>query len=172
MRETQATIAAVTPWIAQAEQLFGRSELGGLLDSLRPATASLASAASASRGFLTQTNLTSRCFDEVILPAGDTVINEGPFTSGASAFKEFWYVMTAFASEAQSIDGNGSLVNTATGGGDTLIKTGKLAGPAQEPRRALRHAVSRSRSAPARTARPRSRSTSPTRTATRTRSRT
>ena len=74
----------------------------------------------------------------MILPAGDTVINEGPFTSGASAFKEFWYVMTAFASEAQSIDGNGSLVNTATGGGDTLIKTGKLSGPAQEPRRPLR----------------------------------
>ena len=126
VRETQRTIAAVTPWISQAELLFGRTELGKLLDSLRPATASLASAASSSRGFLTQTNLTSRCFDEVILPAGDTVINEGPFTSGASAFKEFWYVMTAFASEAQSIDGNGSLVNTATGGGDTLIKTGKL----------------------------------------------
>jgi phospholipid/cholesterol/gamma-HCH transport system substrate-binding protein len=124
--ETPATISAMTPWIAQAEELFGRSELGGLLDSLQPATASLAAAASASRGFLTQTNLTSRCFNEVILPTGDTVINEGPFTSGASVFKEFWYVMTAFASEAQSIDGNGSLVNTATGGGDILVKTGKL----------------------------------------------
>jgi ABC-type transporter Mla subunit MlaD len=126
VQETQSTIAAVTPWLSQAERLFGRSELGGLLDSLRPATASLASAASSSRGFLTQTNLTSRCFKEVILPAGDTVIEEGPFTSGASAFKEFWYVMVAFASEAQSFDGNGSLVNTATGGGDTLIRTGKL----------------------------------------------
>jgi ABC-type transporter Mla subunit MlaD len=126
VRETQATIAAVTPWISQAERLFGRSELGALLDSLRPATASLASAAASSRGFLTETNLTSRCFNEVILPAGDTVIEEGPFTSGASAFKEFWYVMVAFASEAQSFDGNGSLVNTATGGGDTLIRTGKL----------------------------------------------
>ena len=124
--ETQATIRAVTPWISQAELLFGRSELGGLLESLRPATASLASVAHSSKGFLTQTNLTSRCFDEVILPAGDTVINEGPFTTGASAFKEFWYVMTAFASEAQTFDGNGSLVNTATGGGDTLIRSGKL----------------------------------------------
>ena len=126
VEETQSTIAAVSPWITQAEQLFGRSELGGLLDSLRPATASLASAAYDSRGFLTQTNLTSRCFNEVILPAGDTVINEGPFTSGASVFKEFWYVMTAFASEAQTFDGNGSLVNTATGGGDTLVRSGKL----------------------------------------------
>jgi phospholipid/cholesterol/gamma-HCH transport system substrate-binding protein len=126
VRETQATIRAVTPWLSQAEQLFGRSELGGLLDSLRPATASLARAAADSRGFLTETNLTARCFNEVILPAGDTVINEGPFTTGASAFKEFWYVMTAFASEAQTIDGNGSLVNTATAGGDNLIRTGKL----------------------------------------------
>jgi hypothetical protein len=116
----------VTPWLSQAERLFSRSELGGLLQSLRPATASLARAAADSRGFLTETNLTSRCFNEVILPAGDTVIEEGPFTSGASAFKEFWYVMVAFASEAQSFDGNGSLVNTATAGGDNLIRTGKL----------------------------------------------
>jgi ABC-type transporter Mla subunit MlaD len=127
VKETQRTIRAVTPWLGQAEQLFSRSELGGLLDSLRPATASLAQAAADSRGFLTETNLTSRCFNEVILPAGDTVINEGPFTTGASVFKEFWYVMVAFASEAQSIDGNGSLVNTATAGGDNLIRTGKLA---------------------------------------------
>jgi hypothetical protein len=35
-------------------------------------------------------------------------------------------VMVAFASEAQNIDGNGSLVNTATAGGDNLIRTGKL----------------------------------------------
>jgi hypothetical protein len=35
--------------------------------------------------------------------------------------------MTAFASEAQGFDGNGSYVNTATAGGDNLIRTGKLA---------------------------------------------
>jgi hypothetical protein len=127
VQETQRTIRAVTPWLGQAERLFSRSELGGLLASLRPATASLARAAADSRGFLTETNLTSRCFNEVILPAGDTVIEEGPFTTGASAFKEFWYVMTAFASEAQGFDGNGSYVNTATAGGDNLIRTGKLA---------------------------------------------
>jgi phospholipid/cholesterol/gamma-HCH transport system substrate-binding protein len=126
VRETPATITAVPPWLAPAQKLFSRSELGGLLDSLRPATASLAQAAADSRGFLTETNLTSRCFNEVILPAGDTVIDEGPFTSGASAFKEFWYVMVAFASEAQGFDGNGSYVNTATAGGDNLIRTGKL----------------------------------------------
>jgi len=126
VRETQRTIRAVTPWLGQAERLFSRSELGGLLSSLRPATASLARAAADSRGFLTETNLTSRCFNEVILPTGDTVINEGPFTTGASVFKEFWYVMVAFASEAQGFDGNGSFVNTATAGGDNLIRTGKL----------------------------------------------
>ena len=126
VQETQRTIRAVTPWLGQAEQLFSRSELGGLLRSLRPATASLATAAAESRGFLRETNLTSRCFNEVILPAGDTVIQEGPFTTGASVFKEFWYVMVAFASEAQGFDGNGSYVNTATAGGDNLIRTGKL----------------------------------------------
>ena len=128
-------------------------ELGGLLDSLRPATASLASAASASLGFLTQTNLTSRCFDEVILPAGDTVINEGPFTTGASAFKEFWYVMTAFASEAQGFDGNGSLREHGDRRRRHPDQDRQALGPAEEPRRRSTGRGLTRRSAPGRTAR-------------------
>ena len=73
-----------------------------------------------------QTNLTSRCFNEVILPTGDTVIQDGTNTTGASVFKEFWYTMVAFASDAQGFDGNGSYTRTATGGGDILIRTDKL----------------------------------------------
>ena len=41
-------------------------------------------------------------------------------------FKEFWYTMVAFASDAQGFDGNGSYTRTATGGGDLLVRTGKL----------------------------------------------
>ena len=73
-----------------------------------------------------QTNLTARCFSSVILPTGDTVIQDGTNTTGASVFQEFWYTMVAFASDAQGFDGNGSYTRTATGGGDILIRTGKL----------------------------------------------
>ena len=40
-----------------------------------------------------QTNLTSRCFNEVILPTGDTVLQDGTNTTGVAVFKEFWYTM-------------------------------------------------------------------------------
>jgi phospholipid/cholesterol/gamma-HCH transport system substrate-binding protein len=127
VKETPATITAVTPWLAQAQQLFSRAEAGGLLHSLRPAMQSFATAIDSSFDLFRQTNLTSRCFNEVILPSGDTVLQDGPGTTGAPNYKEFWYTMVGFAGEAQGFDGAGSYVRTATGGGDRLVQTGKLA---------------------------------------------
>ena len=127
VEETLPTIAAFTPWIEQATLLFSKPELGTLLGDLQPATESLASVVNDSFDLYEQTNLTSRCFKSVILPTGDTVIQDGSNTTGASVFKEFWYTMVAFASDAQGFDGNGSYTRTATGGGDILVRTGKLA---------------------------------------------
>jgi phospholipid/cholesterol/gamma-HCH transport system substrate-binding protein len=126
VQETPATIKAVTPWITQAQLLFSRSELGGLANSLRPAIASFAAATDASFGLLKQTNLTSRCFNEVILPSGDVALNDGTASSGIANYKEFWYTVVGLAGESQDFEGNGAYTRTATGGGDQLIKTGKL----------------------------------------------
>jgi phospholipid/cholesterol/gamma-HCH transport system substrate-binding protein len=127
VKETPATITAVTPWIAQAQKLFSQAEAGGLLHSLRPAVASFATAVDSSFDLFRQTSLTSRCFDQVILPSGDVVLQDGASTSGVSNYKEFWYTMVGFAGEAQGFDGAGSYVRTATGGGNNLLQTGKLA---------------------------------------------
>jgi hypothetical protein len=126
VQETPATITAVTPWIAQASRLFSQPELGGLLKALQPTTQSLASATNDSFDLFKQTNLTSRCFNEVILPSGNVILKDGS-PSGVENFKEFWYTVVGFAGEAQGFEGNGSYVRTATGGGDILVKTGKLA---------------------------------------------
>ncbi len=128
VQETPATITAVRPWIAQAQRLFARSELGGLLHSLRPAINSFAIATDNSFDLLEQTNLTSRCFNEVILPSGNVVLNDGNSTSGVLNYKEFWYTVVGLAGESQDFDGAGSYTRTATGGGNVLIKTGKLSG--------------------------------------------
>jgi phospholipid/cholesterol/gamma-HCH transport system substrate-binding protein len=128
VQETQPTIAATTPWIAQAQRLFSRGELGGLLNSLRPAINSLAIVTNTSFDLLNQTNLTSQCFDKVILPSGNVVLNDGNLSSGVPNFKEFWYTVVGLAGESQGFEGNGSYTRTATGGGDVLIKTGKLSG--------------------------------------------
>jgi phospholipid/cholesterol/gamma-HCH transport system substrate-binding protein len=128
VEETPATITAFTPWISQARLLFSQPELGTLIGDLQPAIQSFGHVVNDSFGLFKQTDLTSRCFSNVILPTGDTVIQDGTNTTGASVFKEFWYTMVAFASDAQGFDGNGSYTRTATGGGGTLIRTGKLAG--------------------------------------------
>ncbi len=127
VEETPATITAFTPWISQARLLFSKPELGTLIGDLQPAIKSFAHVVNDSFDLFTQTNLTSKCFSNVILPTGDTVIQDGTNTTGASVFKEFWYTMVAFASDAQGFDGNGSYTRTATGGGDILIHTDKLA---------------------------------------------
>jgi ABC-type transporter Mla subunit MlaD len=124
--QTQRTIAAFSPWMSQATLLFSKAEAGGLLDDLQPAIRYFASVVNDSFDLFDETNLTSRCFNEVILPAGQTVLQDGSSTTGVSAIKEFWYTMVGFASDAQGTDGNGSYTRTATGGGDLLIRTGKL----------------------------------------------
>jgi phospholipid/cholesterol/gamma-HCH transport system substrate-binding protein len=128
VKETQPTIAAATPWIAQAQRLFARNELGGLLNSLRPAINSLAIVTDTSFDLLNETNLFSQCQSKVFIPSGNVVLNEGNLSSGVPNFKEFWYTVVGLAGESQGFDGAGSYTRTATGGGDVLIKTGKLAG--------------------------------------------
>ena len=61
--------------------------------------------------------------------------------------------MVGFAGEAQGFDGNGSYVRTATGGGDILIKTGKLSRPAASRDAAVRATRSCRRRARARSGR-------------------
>jgi ABC-type transporter Mla subunit MlaD len=124
--QTQRTIAAFSPWVSQATLLFSKAEAGTLLNDLQPAMKYFASVVNDSFDLFEETNLTSRCFNEVILPAGQTVLKDGSSTTGVSAIKEFWYTMVGFASDAQGADGNGSYTRTATGGGDLLIRTGKL----------------------------------------------
>ena len=128
VQETPATITAVSPWLTQAQRLFAKNELGGLLTVLRPAIYSFAVATNESFDLFKQTNLTSRCFNEVILPSGLVPLNDGTASSGVQNYKEFWYTVVGLAGESQNFEGNGSYTRTATGGGDVLIKSGKLSG--------------------------------------------
>jgi phospholipid/cholesterol/gamma-HCH transport system substrate-binding protein len=128
VQETPATITAVRPWIAQAQLLFSRPELGGLLHSLRPAINSFAIATDNSFDLFEQTNLTSRCFNEIILPSGNVALDDCTASTGVENYKEFWYTVVGLAGEAQDFEGAGSYTRTATGGGNVLIKSGKLSG--------------------------------------------
>ncbi len=124
VRETPATIEASFPWIAQTRRLVSRQELGGLVRELAPATRDLARLTDRSIELLPQTTLTSRCLREVILPAGDLVIDD-EFRSGAENYKEFWWGMVALAGEGQNFDGNGMYVRFQTGGGPFAVSLGQ-----------------------------------------------
>ncbi|HVP03135.1 MAG TPA: MlaD family protein [Solirubrobacteraceae bacterium] len=122
VEQTQPTIDAVTPWIAPTEKLVSQQELGGLLQNLQPATASLAKASAETIPVLKQGNLLSRCVTDVILPAGNVKLDDGPFSTGKENYKEFWYSMVGLAGEGQNFDGNGQYVRFQSGGGQYSVK--------------------------------------------------
>jgi phospholipid/cholesterol/gamma-HCH transport system substrate-binding protein len=128
VRETPATIDAAGPFLTQFTALASKAELGGLLSDLQPMTASFAKVVAESIDFNKQTDLTARCFSEVVLPAGDVVLNDGSASSGVPNFKEFWYGVVGLAGESQGFDGNGPYTRVQTGGGPHVVKSGTLAG--------------------------------------------
>jgi phospholipid/cholesterol/gamma-HCH transport system substrate-binding protein len=129
VRETPATIDAARPWIAQARRLMGPNELQGLARDLRPTTADLAKATDGALTLFPLQNMLAKCQNEVVLPTGDIKITEPEgrkqFETGVENYKEFWYAMTALASEGQNFDGNGAYVRFQPGGGTQTLGTGR-----------------------------------------------
>jgi len=128
VEETPATIAAFGPFYDQFIPLVSKAELGGLLDNLTPTTAAFAQVVADSIGFYKETDLTSRCFYNVILPSGDAVLQDDAGTTGAKVFKEFWYSMVGLASQSSNFDGNGLYTRVQTGGGAYPAHSEKLPG--------------------------------------------
>jgi phospholipid/cholesterol/gamma-HCH transport system substrate-binding protein len=123
VRETPATIAAAFPWIEQTRALVSKPELGGLVEELSPATEDLAKLIDRATQLLPQTDLASKCLRDVVLPAGDQVIND-EFATGSENYKEFFYALVGLAGEGQNTDGNGMYVRFQTGGGSQSVSLG------------------------------------------------
>jgi phospholipid/cholesterol/gamma-HCH transport system substrate-binding protein len=123
--ELPATIKASEPWLAQAKQLLTKQELGGLLDDLQPGTADLAQLGHATKLWLPKITAFNKCITKVIIPTGNIKVDDGEFSSNVENYKEFWYSMVGQNGEAQSFDGNGSLLRVSTAGGADLIRSGK-----------------------------------------------
>jgi phospholipid/cholesterol/gamma-HCH transport system substrate-binding protein len=132
VRETPATIDASFPWIAQARKLLGPDELQGVARELSPATSDLAKVINASLDLLPQADLASKCATRVVLPTGDVKIADGPLSTNAENYKEFWYAMVGLAGEGQNFDGNGPYVRFQPGGGDQTISLGGPGGAADK----------------------------------------
>jgi virulence factor Mce-like protein len=125
LTQLPATIEAAYPWLAQAGPLLSKSELGGLLGDLQPATGALAGLTSHELKFLPQINDFDLCMTNVFIPTGDIVVNDGSLSSGLPNYQEFWYAMTGQAGESQGSDGNGSFLRLWASGGPFSVESGQ-----------------------------------------------
>src|SRR5918995_5482793 len=126
VRELPATIAASGPWLTQVNGLLNRNELGFIADELRRSGPGAGSAAAQGKGLFSQIALLSNCFGNVILPAGDVVLDDsGPgfnFSTGVPNFKEFGYAAAQLAGGLQGFDGNGPYLRVSAGNGPVTVR--------------------------------------------------
>jgi phospholipid/cholesterol/gamma-HCH transport system substrate-binding protein len=131
VRETGPTIDAAFPWIAQTRKLVSPAELQGLVEDLSRAVPSLAKTTNATLQLLPQVDLVDRCALEVVLPTGDRVISDPPFTSGIPNYREFFQSLVGLAGEGAGFDGNSYYTRVFSGGGDVPAQTSPLPGTPQ-----------------------------------------
>lgn len=122
VEQTPSTIAAALPWIEQVQASFAPTEIGGVAKGVREAAPTIAGLIVPQPAFFKQNDLFSKCLSKIIIPSGNTKLQDGASTSGVEAYKEFWYLQAGVAGIAQSFDGNGSMNRfMVSTGGDTLL---------------------------------------------------
>ena len=121
VKNTPQTVAATLPWIAQVEASLAPNELGGVAKGLQAATPQLALLTSEQIPFQQQTELFNKCLSNVLIPAGNTKLQDGSATSGVEDYKEFWYSLTGLSGIGQSFDGNGTMSRFLLGSGGPTI---------------------------------------------------
>jgi phospholipid/cholesterol/gamma-HCH transport system substrate-binding protein len=121
VKQLPATIRAGLPWLKQAQALLRPSELGNLAQLARDSAPATAHAVKATSSFLPQLELTSRCASNVLVPAGNTVLNDSRFGTGQPNSHEFFFGLANVAGAGGQFDGNGSYIRVNAGGGGTLV---------------------------------------------------
>jgi phospholipid/cholesterol/gamma-HCH transport system substrate-binding protein len=142
VRATNATVAATLPWIEQVRLSLAPTELGGVAKGLVAATPSLAKLTSEQTSFYKQTEAFNQCLSKVLIPAGNTKVQDGPSTSGVESYKEFWYGLVGLAGIGQDFDGNGTFTHFLLGGGGPTLRSAQtsMQGTSLKGLRLLAHA--------------------------------
>ena len=124
VRETPATLEAGFPWVRQTYALLGPDELQGLVNDLQPAVGDFARFVDGQVELLPVLDLFNRCQYETVLPSGDTVIQDGPLTTGVKNYQEFLQTLVGLVGAGQNFTGNGVYTRFQPGGGAYEIQTG------------------------------------------------
>ncbi len=127
--ELPATIEAGTPWLIQTAALLRPEELGDVARLTAESTPNLAVATAAGTELMPEIEAFSRCVTDVLVPAGDAVIND-QFSTGQPTFNEFFYNAVDTAGAIQAFDGNGVVARVNPGGGEIPARTNNPGVPA------------------------------------------
>jgi ABC-type transporter Mla subunit MlaD len=123
VKQTNSTVAATLPWIEQVRLALRPSELGGVATGLEEATPALAGLTAEQTPFYEQTELFNKCTTNVLIPAGNAHLQDGPNTSGVEDYKEFWYGLVGLAGVGQNFDGNGTFTHFLLGSGGPSVRS-------------------------------------------------
>jgi phospholipid/cholesterol/gamma-HCH transport system substrate-binding protein len=126
VRETPATIDAGFPWVRQTRALLSPRELQGLVDDLRPAVDDFAAFTDAQFDFLPAIDDFNRCQFDVVLPSGETVIQDGNLTTGIQNYQEFFQALVGLVGAGQNFTGGGAYTRFQPGGGAYPVRTGPV----------------------------------------------
>jgi phospholipid/cholesterol/gamma-HCH transport system substrate-binding protein len=121
VKNTNSTVAATLPWIAQVEASLAPNELGGVAQGLVTSVPVLAKLQAEQIPFYKQTEQFNKCTTNVIIPAGNAKLQDGSSTSGVEDYKEFWYSLVGLSGLGQGFNGNGTFARFVVGNsGQTL----------------------------------------------------
>jgi phospholipid/cholesterol/gamma-HCH transport system substrate-binding protein len=126
IEQVDPTIGEALPWLAQATALLGPSELDGLVSDLTPAVQATASTIDSSTALVSQSNALARCVTHNLVPAGNTVIQDPPLTTGVPVYQELLSSAVGIAGAGQNFDGNGRYLRSSPAGGADPVQTGVL----------------------------------------------
>jgi len=124
VRETPATLKAGFPWVRQTRALVSPAELQGLVEDLTPAVGDFAQFVDGQVKLLPVLDLFNRCQSEVVLPAGEQVIEDGNLTTGIENYKEFFQSLAGLVGAGQNFTGSGVYARVQPGGGAYAVNTG------------------------------------------------
>ncbi|MBN8868711.1 MAG: MCE family protein [Solirubrobacterales bacterium] len=122
LNELPRTIRVTRPFLRQLQKLLTKPELAGLATIIQRSTPSAARSAAATLELLPQLRSFGLCIADTISPTGNQVIDDGSFSNGQKASREFLYAAVNSAGGSNMVDGNGAYARIQGGGGSVTVK--------------------------------------------------
>lgn len=121
MPRLPALVAASGPFLTQTDRLLSAQEGGELVKTLEPITSGLARTVPSLTTTLEDLDRIAICTTDVLAPTANQVIQDGPMTTGLTAWDEFLRGMVGLAGAGQNFDANGAYARAATAQGQLFV---------------------------------------------------